>query len=109
MEIGKNKMKSPKKRSECPIERPCPWVSCKYHMCFDIKYAYGKEKICFYFKENEDWKKKDTCLFDIIKPGEIMTYKEIGSYFGLSKEAIRQIINKALEKIKENTEMIDDL
>lgn len=68
----------PKTRGECLTgPRPCPYVTCKYHL--------GKVS-------------EPTCTLDLADKGG-MTLEEVGEVFGVTRERIRQIEERALEKI----------
>ena len=66
----------PKERLQCTgQERPCPFVSCKYHLYIDVHPVRGSIKINF--PDIEVWEMTDTCALDIADRGGI-TLEEVG-------------------------------
>ena len=122
--------KRPRKRSECLNgPRPCPWVSCPYHLYLDISPLTGSIKFNFKHlvavvdpvtgearvsKEPEDiMDLEQTCALDVAANGS-HTLQEIGTYMNVTRERIRQIEEMAFKKLKaaEGTdflEFLDDL
>lgn len=110
-------MRRPSKRSECINgPRPCPWVGCKYHLYVDVHPTSGR-LIWVHSEEFEGHKRTPdidsifalvdqtfdeghpTCALDLAEQGG-MTLEDIGSTMHLTRERIRQIEAKALEKLK---------
>jgi hypothetical protein len=87
----------PRNRSECPTERPCPWVACKHHLYLDINPETGSIKINF--PDLEPWELKHTCALDIAEMGGI-TLEEAGEVLNLTREQIRNIEVRGLLKLK---------
>lgn len=75
-------------------ERPCPWVSCRYHLQYDVK-ASGSIKVYRPDLALEDL--PATCALDVAGAGE-STLVEIGALLNLSREAVRQIVETAIER-----------
>ncbi len=61
-------------------QRPCRWRECRYHLLDATK---------------------ETCALDVADLGGV-TLDEIGTLFGLTRERIRQIEEKAVRKLKKN-------
>ncbi len=60
----------PRTRSECAEGvRPCPFVSCRYHLYLDVNPATGSIKINF--PDLEVWEMPHTCALDIAERGGI--------------------------------------
>ncbi len=88
----------PKSRSECvSLERPCLFVSCKYHLYLDVNPRTGSIKLNF--PEKEIWEIGETCALDVADKGGI-TLEEVGDIMNLTRERIRQVEASGLGKIK---------
>ncbi len=88
----------PATRSECACaERPCPFVSCKYHLFLDVNPETGSIKLNF--PHMEVWEMKETCALDIADRGGI-TLEEVGEIMNLTRERIRQVEVRGLLKLK---------
>ena len=91
--------RKPQTRSECATgQRPCPFVSCKYHLFLDVNPNTGSIKINF--PHVELWEMKETCALDIADKGGT-TLEEVGVIVNLTRERIRQVEALGLEKLKE--------
>ena len=54
----------PRTRAECrDMDRPCPFVSCKYHLYIDVHPVRGSIKLNF--PDVEVWEMTDTCALDV--------------------------------------------
>ena len=54
----------PTTRAECKdMERPCPYVSCKYHLYIDVHPVRGSIKLNF--PDLEVWEMTETCALDV--------------------------------------------
>lgn len=88
----------PKTRADCEGGcRPCPFVSCKYHLYLDVNPKTGSVKLNFPDLEVEDM--PETCVLDIADKGGL-TLEETGDVMNLTRERIRQVEIVALEKLK---------
>jgi hypothetical protein len=88
----------PQTRSECAnMERPCPFVSCKYHLYIDVHPVRGSIKINF--PDVEVWEMTDTCALDIADRGGI-TLEEVGEIMNLTRERVRQLETQGLAKLQ---------
>ena len=88
----------PASRTECKDSaRPCPFVSCKYHLFLDVNPSTGSIKVNF--PEMEVWQMPFTCALDVADKGGI-TLEEIGYIMNLTRERVRQLEATALEKIR---------
>ena len=89
----------PQTRGECVESvRPCPFVSCKYHLYLDVNMDTGSIKLNF--PDLEVWEMEETCALDVADRGGI-TLEEVGEIMNLTRERIRQVEVSGLEKIKE--------
>lgn len=89
----------PKARGECAnVARPCPYVSCKYHLYIDVNPTTGSIKINF--PDLEVWELQHSCALDVAAQGGI-TLEEVGEILNLTRERIRQVEVRGLMKLKE--------
>ncbi len=95
----------PTSRQDCrTAERPCPFVSCKYHLYLDVNSHTGSIKLNF--PDLEVWELSETCSLDVADRGGI-TLEEVGELLNLTRERIRQVESVGLEKLR--TEYDDDI
>ena len=93
----------PKSRAECHEGmRPCPFVSCKYHLFLDVQPRTGAIKLNFPDLEVEDM--NESCSLDIADRGGT-TLEEVGAIMNLTRERIRQLEVRAMAKVKSLSEM----
>lgn len=96
----------PVTRAECSqgeyADRPCPFVSCKYHLFLDVSERTGAIKLNF--PDLEVWDLPESCALDIADRGGI-TLEEVGVIMNLTRERIRQLETKGLAKLKALNEM----
>lgn len=95
--------KRPLTRSDCADgPRPCPLVSCKYNLYLDVSKS-GALKFNFPDVEVEDM--KESCVLDVADRGGI-TLEEVGQIMNLTRERIRQVELRAIDKVKNSTPVI---
>jgi hypothetical protein len=88
----------PTTRAECvDMERPCPFVSCKYHLYIDVHPVRGSIKLNF--PDLEVWEMSDTCALDVADRGGI-TLEEVGEIMNLTRERVRQVETAGLGKLQ---------
>jgi hypothetical protein len=88
----------PASRGDCmEMERPCPFVACKYHLYIDVHPVRGSIKINF--PDVEVWEMTDTCALDIADRGGI-TLEEVGQIMNLTRERVRQLETQGLAKLQ---------
>ena len=93
----------PKTRSECAnMERPCPYVSCKYHLYIDVHPVRGSIKLNF--PDLDVWEMSETCALDVADRGGI-TLEEVGEIMNLTRERVRQVETAGLAKLEAIQEM----
>jgi Zn-finger protein len=91
----------PKTRSEClKMKRPCLFVSCKFHLFLDVNPE--TKSIKFNFPGKEVWDLKETCALDVADKAGV-TLEEVGAIMNLTRERIRQVEMRALQKLKQNS------
>ncbi|MEM6960733.1 MAG: sigma factor-like helix-turn-helix DNA-binding protein [Myxococcota bacterium] len=87
----------PRRREDClNMERPCPYVSCKYHLYIDVHPVRGSIKINF--PDLEVWEMNETCALDVADRGGI-TLEEVGEIMNLTRERVRQVETAGLSKL----------
>lgn len=78
----------PRTRGECEAaSRPCPWVSCRYHLYLDVT---RKGSLKLNFPDLEPWELPQTCALDVADRGEA-TLDQVGEAMNLSRERVRQL------------------
>jgi hypothetical protein len=89
----------PKTRGECcDGPRPCPFVSCKFHLYLDVT-EVGSIK--FNFPEIDDLSQMaETCALDVADRGGV-TLEEVGSFMSFTRERTRQIEDEAVTKLRD--------
>ncbi len=88
----------PRARSECgDAPRPCPFVSCKYHLFIDVSPRTGAIKLNF--PDLEVWELPESCALDVADRGGT-TLEDVGAIMNLTRERIRQVEVKALAKLE---------
>lgn len=89
----------PETREECQeMERPCPFVSCKYHLYIDVHPVRGSIKVNF--PDLEVWEMTETCALDVADRGGI-TLEEVGVIMNLTRERVRQLETTGLDKLQD--------
>jgi hypothetical protein len=83
----------PATRADClpggrNAERPCPYVSCAYHLALDVNPRSGAIKQNF--PDREVWELPETCALDVADRGGV-TLEEVGAITNLVRERIRQL------------------
>lgn len=98
-EISSNR---PRTRADCiSSPRPCVFVSCKYNLYLDVNPETGSVKMNFPDKEIQEL--EYTCALDVSEKGGI-TLEEVGEIMNLTRERIRQVETRGLEKVRTATE-----
>jgi len=102
------KTQRPTTRAECPKERPCPFIGCRYHLLMDQSDNTGSIKRNF--GEMEPWRIKSSCALDLAdqNEGTGMTLESVGEVMNLTRERVRQIEGEALEKIRQHQGVSDE-
>lgn len=79
----------------CNEQRPCPWVSCKYHLAIHGIYADGEPNMI------ADWDDgRPSCTLDLAEDEKNTTLEEIGLLLNVTRERVRQIELKGLSRLK---------
>lgn len=91
----------PNNRREClKRKRPCLFVSCKYHLFLDVNPE--TKSIKFNFPDKDVWELKETCALDVADKGGV-TLEEVGDIMNLTRERIRQVEMRALQKLRNSS------
>jgi len=94
----------PRTRAECADgPRPCPFVSCKYHLYIDVSPRTGAIKLNF--PDLEVWELGESCALDVADRGGT-TLEDVGAIMNLTRERIRQVEVKALAKLEALRDMM---
>jgi hypothetical protein len=89
----------PRSRGQCAnVARPCPYVSCKYHLYIDVNPNTGSIKLNF--PDKEVWELEHSCALDVAEQGGI-TLEEVGEILNLTRERIRQVEVRGLLKLEQ--------
>lgn len=91
----------PKTRGDClsggsNAERPCAFVSCRYHLALDVDPYNGAIKENFADAELAEM--PGTCALDVADLGEL-TLEDVSAMMNITRERVRQIEESALRKI----------
>lgn len=89
----------PLTRAEC-IEgpRPCPFVSCKYHLYLDVT-EVGSLKLNFPHLEPDQM--AESCALDVVDKHGTRTLEEVGGLLNMTRERVRQVEEEILAGLKE--------
>ena len=88
----------PRNRDDCKEgARPCPYVSCKFHLYLDVHPETGSIKLNF--PDLEVWEMEETCALDVSDRGGT-TLEEVGEILNLTRERIRQVEVLGLQKLR---------
>lgn len=75
--------------------RPCPIVSCPYHLYLDVK---PNGNLQLNFPDLEPWELKETCSLDIARRGGA-SLAVVGEALNLTQERARQLCLRGLRKL----------
>lgn len=92
-------MERPRTRGACEGgERPCPWVSCRYHLAFDVTPG-GSLKVNFPDRDVADM--PETCALDVADRGGCGSLSRFASVMNLSFDRAAQVTTEALTCARE--------
>jgi hypothetical protein len=87
----------PRTRGDCAGgERPCPFVSCKYHLYLDVA-ENGTIKVNH--PTLEPWELTDSCALDIADQGPA-TLNVVANALNVVRERVRQIEHQVLVRLE---------
>lgn len=88
----------PRTRAECADGvRPCPFVSCRYHLYLDVSPVTGAIKLNFPDLEPDEL--RESCVLDVAEAGG-ETLEHVGELANVTRERVRQIEQKALVRLR---------
>jgi len=102
----------PVTRADCKDgPRPCPWFGCKHHIGIDVLGSrIRRVGASFGRRESDDDivdaimdSDHDTCVLDVVDREGEQTLEQVGARLDITRERIRQIEQKALDKLQEIT------
>jgi len=85
--------------------RPCPFVSCRYHLYLDVTHAGG---VTLNFPDLEPEEMVESCALDVADRGGV-TLEELGEKLNTTRERVRQIEAVAFAKVKPRLPPREDL
>lgn len=89
--------KRPPNRSVCEQGvRPCPYVSCRYHLYLDVR---GDGVLRINFPDREPDEMLASCALDMSEDGP-RTLDQVAALMGMSKERARQLEASAFAKLR---------
>lgn len=97
----------PMVRAECSeAERPCPFISCRYHLFLDVDAKRGSIKFNFPDLIGDDDAPMlelmiDTCALDVAER-DAVTLEGLGELLNMTRERVRQLELTLLEKIRKH-------
>ena len=87
----------PQTRAECEfVPRPCPYVSCRYHLFVDVSPKTGAIKLNFPDLEPDEL--AESCTLDVAER-DGATLEEVGSCLNITRERVRQVEVLALARL----------
>jgi hypothetical protein len=80
-------------------ERPCAFVSCRWHLYLDVSPSTHSIKVNF--PHLEVWEMPETCALDVAdRAGK--TLEDVGEVANLTRERIRQLEDETLARLRES-------
>lgn len=88
----------PKTRGDCAnVPRPCPYVSCKWHLYLDVQ-PNGSIRLNFPDLEPHELPPEASCANDVADSGAA-TLERVAEYLNLTRERVRQIEERLIPKV----------
>ena len=90
----------PRRRRDCENDaRPCPFVSCRYHLYLDVV-ASGNVKLNF--PDLEVWELAQTCALDVADGNrDGLPLDDVGDLMNITRERVRQVETEAVDKLRD--------
>lgn len=89
----------PETRGDCDdVPRPCPFVSCRYHLFVDVSPRTGAIKLNF--PDLEPDQLSESCCLDVAERGGA-SLEEVGEICNLTRERVRQVSVGAAAKLED--------
>ena len=95
--LAEHESSRPKTRDDCLNKginehRPCPWVSCRYHLGIEVK---GKT-----VTEVPNWDDgRETCALDVADEKAVRSKVEVAALMGMNLETISKTEHRAMPKL----------
>ncbi len=99
----------PVTREDCAyIPRPCPFLICPYNMVLDLDVGYihniqgrldASGNVLVYNPDKSFLEQTHSCTLDVAEAGPL-TLEEVGEIFGITRERIRQLLERELKNLK---------
>lgn len=90
----------PRTRGECKDgSRPCPWVSCRYHLYLDVT---PSGSLVLNRPDLQVDELQESCSLDEADEGP-QTLEAVGALISLTRERTRQVEADAIRKVQERT------
>ena len=87
----------PLSRGDCKGgPRPCPFVSCRYHLYLEVDERIGSIKLNR--PDLEPWNLQESCALDVADRGG-HTLEQVGEIINVTRERLRQLEETALDAI----------
>ena len=91
----------PRTRGDCiDGPRPCPWISCRYHLAFEITEWGGIRET---WPTRELAEVEETCALDVADRGGESLH-EVGACLNVTRERIRQVEESGMRNVKRAVE-----
>jgi len=88
----------PRSRSECGADRPCLYVSCRYHLYLDTKGLQVRLNFPHFEPATMPW----SCVLDEVQAfPDGMTLEQIGERMNITRERVRQLEFVILKELRE--------
>lgn len=89
-------LERPRTRGDCAgVPRPCPFYACKWHLGCDVDHN-GRLRV--HVQPEDLTRQTSTCALDVAEL-DGLTLEQTGAHVGLTRERVRQIEAKALERL----------
>lgn len=89
----------PRVRADCVVAcRPCPWVSCKYHLYLDVDPDTGAIKVNF--PDREPWELNETCALDVADRGAQL-FSAVAGLMNVTCQGARAIAARGLDELED--------
>jgi hypothetical protein len=96
----------PATRGDCQGgPRPCPFVSCRHHLYLDV---LPSGSIKLNRPDLDVWDLEESCSLDVADQGG-ETLENVGQIYGITRERVRQVEERALLRVKANKDVELDL
>ena len=96
----------PRSRADClDGPRPCPWVSCRYHLHLDTVSKGRQEELL----ENPsyEWGFSESCALDVAERGPL-TSREIAPLIGMSQSGCKELYRDSREYAAEIAKIMNE-